>query len=60
MLYITILLGGLYALFGFHLATWLNCSIAGAMTVAAGLIFGVVWLLYAIKNHTMRFEKTNF
>lgn len=34
----------LYALFGFHLATWLNASIAGGMTVIAGIVFGIVWI----------------
>lgn len=53
MLCLTIVFGGLYALFGFHLAMWLNCSIAGTMTVTAGLIFGVTWAHYAIKNRTI-------
>ncbi len=34
----------LYAVFGFHLATWLNASIAGGMTVIAGVLFGIVWM----------------
>tara|TARA_B100001248_G_scaffold258594_1_gene243011 strand:- start:37616 stop:38575 length:960 start_codon:yes stop_codon:yes gene_type:complete len=34
-----------YALLGLHLATWLNCSIAGAMVVVAGGIFALAWLL---------------
>lgn len=34
----------LYALLGFHLATWLDASIAGGMTVIAGLLFGLVWI----------------
>ena len=33
----------LYAFLGFHLATWLAASIAGSMTVIAGLLFGFVW-----------------
>lgn len=32
-----------YALGGLHLALWLNCSIAGAMVVAASLLFGFAW-----------------
>lgn len=32
-----------YALGGFHLATWLDCSIAGAMVVIAGLLFVLAW-----------------
>ncbi len=34
----------LYSLLGIHLATWLNCSIAGAMVVVALLLFIVVWV----------------
>jgi len=34
----------LYAFLGFHLATWLNASIAGGMTVVAGALFGLVWM----------------
>ena len=33
-----------YALGGFHLATWLDCSIAGAMVVVAGGLFVTAWL----------------
>ena len=33
-----------YAVAGFHLATWLDASIAGAMSVVAGAVFGVVWV----------------
>ena len=36
-------LAGLYSVLGLHLAVWLDCSIAGAMAVVAGLIFGLVW-----------------
>jgi len=32
-----------YALVGFHLATWLDCSIAGAMVVVAGFFFVLAW-----------------
>ena len=36
-------ISGAYSLLGFHLATWLNASIAGGMTVIAGIVFGIVW-----------------
>ncbi|MBN11827.1 MAG: iron ABC transporter [Opitutaceae bacterium] len=36
-------ISGAYSLIGFHLATWLNASIAGGMTVIAGIGFGIVW-----------------
>lgn len=34
-----------YAIGGFHLAMWLNASIAGCMVLVAGLCFGVAWLV---------------
>ncbi len=42
-LWLSTLFSAIYALAGFHLATWLNASIAGAMTVVAGGVFAVVW-----------------
>lgn len=33
----------LYALLGFHLAQWLNSSLAGSMTVVALVLFVLVW-----------------
>ncbi len=41
---LSLFLSILYSLIGVHLAIWLNCSIAGAMVVVAGLIFTGVWL----------------
>ena len=43
-LWISTAFTALYAVFGFHLATWLNASIAGGMTVIAGILFGIVWM----------------
>ena len=40
---ISTVISGAYSLLGFHLATWLNASIAGGMTVIAGIAFGIVW-----------------
>lgn len=34
----------IYALSGFHLAVWLDTSIAGAMVVVAGALFGLAWV----------------
>jgi len=42
-LWLSTVFSALYATLGFHLATWLNASIAGGMTVIAGLLFGLVW-----------------
>ena len=44
-LFSTIGFSVLYAIGGFHLATWLDASIAGAMAVVAGIVFGIVWIL---------------
>lgn len=44
-IWLSILFSGLYAVLGFHLATWLEASIAGGMTVIAGFIFGLVWMV---------------
>jgi len=35
----------LSSLGGVHLATWLNCSPAGAMIVMACVLFGLAWIL---------------
>jgi manganese/zinc/iron transport system permease protein len=44
MMAYTILFGTLSAIIGFYLATWWNASISGAMAVAAGILFGLVFL----------------
>ena len=44
MMTLGVLHAALSAFLGIHLAVWLNCSIAAAMTVAGGALFGVVWL----------------
>ncbi len=41
---LTLPLGAMYSLLGFHLALWLDTSIAGAMVVVAGALFGVAWI----------------
>lgn len=43
ILIMTIAFSTVYALGGLHLATWLNCSPAGAMVVSGFLIFCMVW-----------------
>ena len=44
ILWLVGLFSALYALSGLHLAIWLDCSIAGAMVVMAGLIFVIAWI----------------
>jgi manganese/zinc/iron transport system permease protein len=41
---LTVLHAALSALLGFHLATWLDCSIAGAMVVMATILFCGAWI----------------
>ena len=44
ILFLSAAFSALYALAGLHLATWLNCSPAGAMVVAGFLIFCLAWI----------------
>lgn len=44
VLLLTVVNAALSATTGFHLATWLDCSIAGAMVVMAGVLFGLAWV----------------
>ena len=41
---LTILHAALSATIGLHISVWLNCSAAGAMVVAAALLFVAVWM----------------
>lgn len=41
---LTVLHAALSALLGFHLSVWLNCSAAGAIVVAAALLFVAAWI----------------
>jgi len=44
MMLITSLLGFIISFLGYHLAVWLDGSIAGAMSVVAGVLFGAAFL----------------
>ena len=44
MLGLTVLHAALSAVLGLHLGVWLNCSLAGAMVVAATALFGLAWI----------------
>jgi len=49
ILALSVFLGLLYSLLGFHLATWLDCSIAGAMTVCAGGLLAVMLIIKKLR-----------
>lgn len=44
ILVLTVINAALSSLGGVHLATWLNCSPAGAMVVMASLLFSTAWI----------------
>lgn len=50
ILIMSMILAAMYPVLGIILATWLNCSVAGAITVCAGLIFGLVWSIKIISR----------
>ncbi len=56
-IWLSTLFSALYAVFGFHLATWLEASIAGGMTVIAGFIFGLVWITAPDRGLLTKFAK---
>jgi manganese/zinc/iron transport system permease protein len=45
----------LSAVLGFHLATWLDCSTAGAMVVMASVLFGIGWVFSPSEGLIRRF-----
>ncbi|WOO40921.1 metal ABC transporter permease [Rubellicoccus peritrichatus] len=45
ILVLTLPLAFVYSVAGYHLALWLDTSIAGAMVVVATLIFGLLWIV---------------
>lgn len=47
---LTVLHATLSAIIGLHLSVWLNCSAAGAMVVAASLLFVAVWLISQVEK----------
>lgn len=50
VLAIAVSLGVFYSVGGLHLATWLDCSIAAAMTVVAVILLSLAWSYAAIKK----------
>lgn len=49
-LWLTVLHAFLSAMLGLHLSVWLNCSGAGAIVVAASLLFTIVWIYSLIRR----------
>lgn len=49
-LVLTVLHAALTALIGYHLSVWLRCSAAGAMVVAASLLFAMAWAFTQIDH----------
>lgn len=47
---LTVLHAAVSAVLGLHLSIWLNCSGAGAMVVAAALLFIVVWVASQVRR----------
>lgn len=58
MLVLSVVLAALYSVLGIHLATWLDGSIAGAMVVAAFMIFVLVWIFAPRKGLLSRWRKS--
>ncbi len=59
ILIFTFPLGLLYSIGGFHLAQWLDCSIAAAMAVAATCVFIVAFLFGTQDGCLLRFLKNS-
>jgi len=51
---ITVLMAALSSVLGIHLATWLNCSMAGAMVVMASVLFVLAWVFSPLDGLLVR------
>ena len=52
MMLITALMGLVISFSGYQLAVWLDGSIAGAMTVVAGILFGILFIYKALASNS--------
>jgi len=52
---LTVLMAALSSVLGVHLATWLNCSMAGAMVVMASVLFTLAWVFSPLDGLLVRF-----
>ena len=60
MMLITVCLGFIISFSGYHLAVWLDGSIAGAMTVVAGTLFGIVFVYKELNSRSRAVESSDF
>lgn len=51
---LTVLVAALSSLLGIHLATWLDCSMAGAMVVMASVLFVLAWVFSPLDGLLVR------
>jgi manganese/zinc/iron transport system permease protein len=54
---LTVLMAALSAVLGVHLATWLNCSMAGAMVVMASVLFTLAWVFSPLDGLVARWAR---
>ncbi|MCD6052296.1 MAG: transporter [Verrucomicrobia bacterium] len=52
---LTVLVAALSSVLGVHLATWLDCSMAGAMVVMASVLFTLAWVFSPLDGLLVRF-----
>lgn len=54
---LTVLMAALSSVLGVHLATWLNCSMAGAMVVMASALFVLAWVFSPLDGLVARWVR---
>jgi len=54
---LTVLMAALSSVLGVHLATWLNCSMAGAMVVMASALFMLAWVFSPLDGLVARWVR---
>jgi manganese/zinc/iron transport system permease protein len=54
---LTVLMAALSSLLGLHLATWLDCSMAGAMVVMASVLFVLAWIFSPLDGLLVRWVR---
>lgn len=54
---LTVLMAALSSVLGLHLATWLDCSMAGAMVVMASVLFVLAWVFSPMDGLLVRWVR---